>query len=492
MEGARAGMSVREHGSDLEEGGRSGEGRHDDVVEAADDEDEEEELSDAEEPRYSEMMKDLDHAYEEYRQRRNLPTRGRGRSSSSKLALDPDEIVPGEDEFNLLADTRTHFNPPTNDDDDDDDDDNSNNPLNVEIAEKKAVTEDSKTHAAARVSRWFSRDMFGMESEEEEEEDNDDDDDDDDVADRQPAAKRKKEGAKRKEKKDNDNDDDDDDDSKEEEVGAESHRSKGKAAAAAASTTASTTDEGGFSFGGSTTPYAAAGGKASSSGDKNGGVDDDDDDSGFEEVALEEEWSSDSDARAEALAMGALMLRKRSRNKMINDAYNRYSWNDTEDAPEWFRNEEAEYNVRILPVTREQVQEARAQLTAINAKPMKKVAEARYRKKVQAMKKMKKATQKAEGIMNDSSVPDGEKIKGIEKVIKNAAKRKKKDRIYVVSKRGIGGKEQTRQAIRSAKKKGGRVKLVDKRMRADTYRAKQRAKKGGGKKKGGGSRKRKR
>jgi len=142
---------------------------------------------------------------------------------------------------------------------------------------------------------------------------------------------------------------------------------------------------------------------------------------------------------------------------------------------------------KILPVSREEVQEARAQLMAIDARPMKKVAEAKYRKKMQALKKMKKATQKAEGILNDESVPDGEKIKGIEKLLKKASRKNKKERIYVVSKRGAGGKEQTRLAIRAAKKKGGRVKLVDKRMRADRIRSKARKDVKGKKRNGGKS-----
>ena len=48
---------------------------------------------------------------------------------------------------------------------------------------------------------------------------------------------------------------------------------------------------------------------------------------------------------------------------------------DTHLAPLWFREDEARFNQPQLPVTREQVDQFKEQLRAINARPIKKVAE---------------------------------------------------------------------------------------------------------------------
>ncbi|GAB5360946.1 hypothetical protein AAMO2058_000671900 [Amorphochlora amoebiformis] len=386
-----------------------------------------------EEKRMIRLAEEMDAQYEEYRKRRGIPERKRGRSSASKTQLDPEDYIPGEDEFNLLADTRLKVE----EEEEDREVAEQENPLLVPIATEDDVKFDQKEKEMGRETRWFDRPLF---------KDDDSDDGRDDES--KPTLNPKKTGKSSSEVKKST--------SRPKKSTSEPKSSDKKALDPSESRAKKrqkneeeeeeeSEDFGGFTLGGVTTPYTAA----HPSDGKGEGSARDNEDEEFEEVAIEDDWSSDSDARAEALAVGKLMIRKK----------------------------EAQYNVRMLPVTKEQVAEARAQLMSINARPIKKVAEAKYRKKIQALKKMKKATQKAEGILNDESVPDGEKVKGIEKLIKKAAKRNKKDRIYVVSKRGAGGKEQTRNAIRAAKRRGGRVKLVDRRMKADMHHSKGASKK---------------
>jgi hypothetical protein len=45
---------------------------------------------------------------------------------------------------------------------------------------------------------------------------------------------------------------------------------------------------------------------------------------------------SDTDAEAETLALGQLLLRKRSKSKLIDESYSRYSHHDLDDLPEWY------------------------------------------------------------------------------------------------------------------------------------------------------------
>ncbi len=428
--------------------------------------------SDDEARRVRRMEADLDASFEEYRKRRGLPERRRGRSGGSRTALDSDEIVIGEDDFNLLAETRRRDG--TQDraravvqDSSDDEGQDGNRPEGKRRGNPlllKRFTSQTKQDAAlaaqSRVSRWFSRDMF--------QDDAVTGDGDEQKAATEPSSKRQKrerrkiraetESSKLDEMSDGGGDDSSDQDQGTTNVDANGANDDDGV--------------GGFTLSGTTESFAPGVGGASGMG---GGADEGD---AFEEVALEDDWSSDSDARAEALAMGSMMIRKKSREKLINDGYNRYAFNDTDDAPDWFAVEEQKYNVRNIPVTKAQVAEARAQLMAVDARPIKKVAQAKYRKKVQAMKRMKKATQKADGLLNDDSIPDAEKIKGIEKLIKKGAVKFKKERVYVVSKRGPGGKEMTRNAIRSAKRGGSRVKLVDRRLRSDKNAEKRKARNG--------------
>mmetsp|Transcript_18225 Transcript_18225/g.36765 ORF Transcript_18225/g.36765 Transcript_18225/m.36765 type:complete len:614 (-) Transcript_18225:2018-3859(-) len=130
----------------------------DDDRRKSDDDDDEDE-----EDRYQRMMDDMDFAYEEYRKRRDIPALRRGRSSASKLRMEEDHI-PGEDEFNLLADTRK-YDPEV----DDEGIGEGVNPLIRDIASEEAKQQDRLAVSGGRVSRWFGRDLF---------DDGDDDDDD--------------------------------------------------------------------------------------------------------------------------------------------------------------------------------------------------------------------------------------------------------------------------------------------------------------------------
>lgn len=60
----------------------------------------------------------------------------------------------------------------------------------------------------------------------------------------------------------------------------------------------------------------------------------------------------------------------------------RYSYNEEEgELPEWFTEEERQHRRRQLPVDRQTVEAYRQRWKEINARPIKKVAEAKARKK---------------------------------------------------------------------------------------------------------------
>jgi len=70
---------------------------------------------------------------------------------------------------------------------------------------------------------------------------------------------------------------------------------------------------------------------------------------------------------------------------------------------------------REVPVSAELVKEYKDKLKEINARPMKKVIEAKARKKRRSAKRMDKAKRKAETIMENPDVTEREKARQIQK-----------------------------------------------------------------------------
>lgn len=157
-----------------------------------------------------------------------------------------------------------------------------------------------------------------------------------------------------------------------------------------------------------------------------------------------------------------LVNREKTKTQLINDGFHRYSLNDKEDLPAWFLDDESKHYKIYLPVTKEAVQALHARQRALDARPIKKVAEAKARKKFKAAKRIEKAMAKAEGINSTSDISERDKAQQIQKLMgKAAAQKPKKDTKLVVAKgahKGIKGRP------RGVK---GRYVMVDSRMRKE-------------------------
>nr|DAD45935.1 TPA_asm: hypothetical protein HUJ06_004165 [Nelumbo nucifera] len=175
------------------------------------------------------------------------------------------------------------------------------------------------------------------------------------------------------------------------------------------------------------------------------------DDSSSSSDELDEEGD---DKKAEILAYAKKMLRKKQREQILDDAYNKYIFDD-EGLPSWFVEEEKRHCQPIKPVTKEEIAAMRAQFKEIDARPAKKVAEAKARKKRLAMKKLEKVRQKANAISDQTDISDRSKSKLIDQLYKKAIP-KKPQKEYVVAKKGV--------QVKAGK---GKV-LVDRRMKKDS------------------------
>jgi len=80
--------------------------------------------------------------------------------------------------------------------------------------------------------------------------------------------------------------------------------------------------------------------------------------------------------------------------------------------------DENKHNKPTLPVTKEIMRELKEQFKAVNARPIKKVVEAKARKKYKAMKKMEKAKAQATAVAANSELSAREKMRQIEKLFK--------------------------------------------------------------------------
>jgi AdoMet-dependent rRNA methyltransferase SPB1 len=178
---------------------------------------------------------------------------------------------------------------------------------------------------------------------------------------------------------------------------------------------------------------------------------------GFETVPQE---LLDPEVHATTLAIAKKLLRKKARRDFIDDAFNRYAFNDAEQAPSWFAEDEMKHNKPIPPVTKEEVEKERQRFKEINAMPIRAVLEARFRKKRKQMQKMKAAKDKAEEIANSTELTAHEKAKELQKIYKLAKDGKPK--VITTFAKKFKNAAKVPKYINGAK-----VQVLDKRMKKD-------------------------
>ncbi len=153
---------------------------------------------------------------------------------------------------------------------------------------------------------------------------------------------------------------------------------------------------------------------------------------------------------------------KKKREDLIESGYNRWTSND-DNLPSWFAENETKFCQKRLPISSEMVEVYRAKLKEMNVRPIKKVVEAKARKRKRALKGLEKARKKAEGILEASDVSNQEKSQQLRQLYKkaNQSKNKKGNVEYVVAKKGTGKRVRRPPGVK------GHFKVVDPRMKKD-------------------------
>lgn len=168
----------------------------------------------------------------------------------------------------------------------------------------------------------------------------------------------------------------------------------------------------------------------------------------------------DEEAMAETIALGTAMLRKKRRREIINSSYNKYNFEDPNKLPDWFEKDQKRHYTASLPVTREEMAEARKQLREFNNRPSRKVLEAIGRRKKRLAKKLESLKPKAEAIANQTDISESIKLNQLQKLYKKEITVNKPKKQYIVSRNFHKDRKNLR--------KGGRnVRFVDKRLKKD-------------------------
>ncbi|NXQ79673.1 SPB1 protein, partial [Nyctibius grandis] len=162
---------------------------------------------------------------------------------------------------------------------------------------------------------------------------------------------------------------------------------------------------------------------------------------GFEVVPIEDPVKRARVLDAEGLALGSVIATsKKARRDLIDDSFNRYSFNEDEgELPEWFTEEEKQHRRKQVPVDKQTVEAYRQRWREINARPIKKVAEAKARKKRRMLKKMEQMKKKAEAVVSTVDISEREKVAQLRRIYKKAGLAKEKRQVtYLVAKKGVG------------------------------------------------------
>lgn len=176
---------------------------------------------------------------------------------------------------------------------------------------------------------------------------------------------------------------------------------------------------------------------------------------------------------AEAMSLAQqLASGKRSTYDLIDDGFNKYTFRDRDGLPEWFLDDENKHSKPHRPITAAGAAAIKEKLRALNARPIKKVREAKDRKKFKAAQKLEKLRKKSAVVAEDDAISEKEKAQSIAKLMSKAAKKKPRQQVKLVvakgGNRGISGRP------RGVK---GKYKIVDARLKKDVRAEKRLAKK---------------
>ena len=177
---------------------------------------------------------------------------------------------------------------------------------------------------------------------------------------------------------------------------------------------------------------------------------------------------------AEAMTLAhSLATGEKTQRDLLDDNFNKFTFRDVDGLPEWFLDDEDRHSKQQRPITKAAANAIQEKLRALNARPIKKVREAKGRKKFKAAQRMEKLRKRSALLLEDEGISEKDKASAITRMMSRAAKKsgKPKEKVKLVVARG------TNKGV-AGRPRGvkGKYKIVDGRLKKDV-RAEKRLKK---------------
>ncbi|KAK8067028.1 Spb1 domain-containing protein [Apiospora hydei] len=176
---------------------------------------------------------------------------------------------------------------------------------------------------------------------------------------------------------------------------------------------------------------------------------------------------------AEAMTLAhQLATGQKTSYDVVDDGFNKHAFRDRDGLPDWFLDDEVRHDKPHKPITKAAANALKEKMRAYNARPIKKVREAKARKKYKTAQRLEKLKKKSDMLANDENMTEKEKAESISKLMSKAAKKKPQQNTRVVVAKGVNRGIQGRpQGVK------GRYKIVDPRMKKEMRAQKRVAKK---------------
>ncbi|KAI9873923.1 MAG: AdoMet-dependent rRNA methyltransferase spb1 [Pleopsidium flavum] len=163
---------------------------------------------------------------------------------------------------------------------------------------------------------------------------------------------------------------------------------------------------------------------------------------------------------------------KKSKHDLMDEGFNKYAFQDRDGLPEWFLDDEGRHSKPHRPITAAGAAAVKEKLRALNARPIKKVREAKDRKRFKAAQRLEKLRRKSALVADEEGMTEKEKARNIANLMSKATKKKPKQQVKLVvargGNRGISGRP---------KGVKGKYKIVDARLKKDVRAERRLAKK---------------
>ncbi len=120
---------------------------------------------------------------------------------------------------------------------------------------------------------------------------------------------------------------------------------------------------------------------------------------------------------AHALATG-----EKKKHDLIDDGFNKHAFRDRDGLPDWFMEDESKHDKPQRPITKAAAAAIKEKLRAFNARPIKKVREAKARKKLRTAMRLEKLKKKSDLLANEEGMTEKEKADSISKLLAKASR----------------------------------------------------------------------